>query len=367
MDENLLKMINMIHGVIKGKIKNVYLVGSLASGEGTGLNERVCFSDIDLIIDVGFATFLRLQVLHSQKLLSKRLNLALGCHVSPTITCLSLGNYFKFFKPNTLYLCEMSPLSLDDNRDRISSKGACGFPARSDALNLAFSSIADYLFLKCGAIRDVNDEEKSYILAKRCLTLLNSFLIFKGFYSRNYGERIRIAVNHHDSLQLILDKKDIDLLSILTDFKLSGDFKLFAKLPTTVDQDVLRFLYDYFQTLAKKIFAYLLSAYAGYNSIPAGREKLFLHNLLAKYKSNSRLSIANCLFYTMSQILLFLKDRKSIKLKVALYSVFSERLKAGEFLRLLIGSAFLRVLSEEEKLSKENVESLKTLWDQFTG
>ena len=357
--------LKVIQEVVKSGIKKVYLVGSLASCESTVLNKNTWVSDVDMIIDVELSTFLKLLILGSRKNLSERLSLVLKSHVSVTITSLKLARYFKSIRPNALYLFEMTPLSLDKTEAKIQPGRPNEFPGLSDSLNLAFSAIADYLFLQSEVHKEVSDEEKTYILAKRCLTLLNSFLMFKRIYSRSYLERMKMATEHYAKLSSILTENDIKVLQILTDFKLSGDHIILNKLPLSHGQNMPEFLSDYFKKLAVRIFPYLLAEYTESNPLSKTQKELVFCNLLDGYKSHASISFISCFFYAISQVLLFLKDRKNEKLKVALYSVSIERLKAGDFIRLMIGKAFFKSFFKNESVGKEHISAIKLLWDQF--
>lgn len=354
-----------IQDVVKNGIRQVYLVGSLATGESTVLNKKTNVSDVDIIIDVDAVTFLKFQLLGFRKRLSTRLRLVLKSHVSPMIISSDLARYFASVSPSTLYMCEMTPVSFDEQKHAINAYELQEAPSSSDSLNLAFSSIADFLFLQAGLLGDMNNDEKTYLVAKRCLSLLHSFLISMGLYSRSYRERMQLFIENYTSLGAILGDEDIEVLKILTDFKLSGENTVLGKLPTSKGQDILAFLNGYFKDLALRIFAFLLATQAKSNLASQAQSELTLCTLLNNYKIHARESIVSCFSYSFSQSFLFLKDRNNDKLKLALFSICSERLKAGASIRFLVGKAFVKSVFEKESLGPDYVESIKLLWDQF--
>lgn len=101
-------------------------------------------------------------------------------------------------------------------------------PTAEDALELVFSTIADYLLARDNV--DTSPAERIYYFAKRSLTLLYALLIVRGLCVYGYGERISRAVwAVKQKIPLPINNNDMNLLSALTRFKLSGSVDYLAK------------------------------------------------------------------------------------------------------------------------------------------
>ncbi|GAI91801.1 unnamed protein product, partial [marine sediment metagenome] len=226
---------------IPSGLQNIYVVGSYSSGEVTILrdtcSDKICMSDIDVIVDVSPFTLLKCHIVNlAQKLsgilTSKIESEGIKTHASIHITSFTLFNSLRFLKAqNTVYLYELTPIDFSQKNYANASHMQCT-PNKLDSMNLVFSSIADYVFTKLELVEDDTIHERTYMLAKRCLTILYSFMLFKGIHPRSYVMRISLARRNFDKLNEVLSDEDLQVLDALVEYKLTGDGEVLTqKLP----------------------------------------------------------------------------------------------------------------------------------------
>ncbi|MEM3526035.1 MAG: hypothetical protein QXV37_01350 [Candidatus Jordarchaeaceae archaeon] len=178
-------VLRSIHTVFsKGRI---WVSGSLASNEVTFFKKnRVYFmSDFDIILSVDTLSFLRNSLQKYSNNLSKTLTKALNSkgiktHVSLTVISPKISQFIRFLLPNSVYLYEMRPVRTSPYGFDILPYSLNIRPTKIDCLNLIFSALADYIFVKFDLIEDFSIFDKIYVVAKRYCTLVYSLLLFNG-------------------------------------------------------------------------------------------------------------------------------------------------------------------------------------------
>lgn len=299
-----------------GKIRCILLTGSVANGEGTVIehNSSMITSDFDFVIYMDFPHFLKNRT-HFQNLsqqMSTRLReKGVNTHVT---FLLSMGALHKGIFPviSNIYQYEFA-LASRCIFGKTPSFNPAARPSKRDALELTFTVISDLVFLKLKAPSKI---EESYIYAKRALTLLNSILIFHGFFAETYQKRMEIARKYAAIGRIPLNQDEIKTLEIFTEYKLSGSFQqLAASLARKKTDDLIRFQKKFLRKLTTKILYYELN----YILNKATQTKLEHSNslqnmscrfpaLLREYSKYSRtrplsrvMGITLCLFWSLAR------------------------------------------------------------------
>lgn len=370
-----------IHTRITKGLRDIYAVGSLSSNEVTVIrnehSDKIYISDIELIVDVGISTFMICCVKGVAKRLSQELTKILKLrgfktHVSITITSFALSRLIPSIKPNSVYLYELKRVKLDSSDFTTFSTDLLIRPSKLDSLNLVFSSIADYVFAKLNLFENLTIHEKCYIVAKRCLTLLYSLMLFNEVYPKSYVSRITLAKEHFKKLSNVLSYSDIEVLEALTYYKLSGNLIVLAqKLPTNSrdTNSTLEFLDRYFEELTKKVLMHEL-AICVYTKekLELRRSPDNLATLLGEYKSKIQMPLLKRIVYVMTHTVLAVlcsEERDWKKLKVIHYSLLTKGLKIEDLLRYLVSLTFLLVVSGKARNKLKSIYGIKLLWDSF--
>jgi len=362
-------------------LRNIYVVGSLSSDEATIIrskcSDKIYASDIELFVDVGISTFIICFVRGVAKELSQKLTKILGfrgfkTHVSITITSFALSRFIPFNRPNSVYLFELRRIVLDASDFATSPADSLTRPNKLDSLNLVFSSLADYVFAKLNLFENLTVDEKCYIFAKRCLTLLYSLMLFNELYPRSYISRIALAKKRHKKLINVLSYSDLEVLEALTYYKLSGNTVMLTQRLPMNSRDMnstLKFLDKYFEKLAKKVLMYELADYV-YTKERLKLRKLSgnLPILLGKYKSKIKLPFLKRITHLVVHMILTIVCPREIdwkKLKVISYSLLTKKLRIEDLLRYQMGLAFLLMVSRNNKNKLKSVYDIKLMWDSF--
>lgn len=348
----------------------VFFVGSLANDEATIVRDgfsskKILSSDLDIIIFVDMLTFVRNRILKLPSKLAKELTYALESnghktHVSVEVFSYALHRFIPSFFPNTIYQYEMARVTLDKNQYSISPVRLHVTPSKSNCLDLVFSAIMDCTSMKLELYKDITTQQKCYVVAKRCLTLIYSLLLFEAEKPRGYMSTVKLAKNHFSKFQDIIACTDLEVLTVLAEYKIQGDPRILTeKLPTkekTLDEALL-FLFSFFERLAERVLLYELNHYfsSRINDAKYGRE--LLCELLEEYRTKSKISIARCLTLFLMYSAYFVADRDFRKLKFRISSVLSGRLEINSYVRYLVGKLFHLLTTSANK----NMAELKSL------
>lgn len=362
----------------KGRI---WVSGSLASNEMTFFKkDEICFmSDLDVILFVDIPLFLRNFLLKLSENFSKKLTESLNSkgirtHISVNLISPKISKFITFLQPNSVYLYEMRPIKMSTYGFDILSYHVNIKPAKIDCLNLIFSALADYIFVKFNLANDFPIYEKIYIVAKRYCTLIYSLLLFNGICPRGYMSTLENAKKHFNSLHGILSQYDIEILEMSTKYKVSGNLYLPVKTSSFKLRDeteLLSFLSINFEKLAKKILLYELSEFFGNNgSNLCKSDKCNFHvlnDLLKKYYSTTKMSIGESLLRFIFNVVSFIINKNNEKLRLEMHLLLKKRHKMCDFLRYQVCKLFLLTTPQTvvcENL-KQYISIIKKQWDLF--
>ncbi|MFX0184214.1 MAG: hypothetical protein ACFE95_14110 [Candidatus Hodarchaeota archaeon] len=249
----------LLNHIDTSKTKCILLTGSLANAEGTVIryNTYMITSDFDFVIYLDFLYYLRkktyFQILSQE--MSKRLNKrGFKTHVDflPTTSALRLA---VIHTKSNIYEYEFAHAS-KCVIGIVPSFNKAVRPSKRDALELIFTVISELIFLTQKKISKI---EESYIYAKRALTLLNSLLIFHGYFGETYEKRIQIVKSFKSLDMFPINEADIETLELFTKYKLSSSFQslLNSQGYNQID-DLLFFQKEFLEKLTKKILHYEL-------------------------------------------------------------------------------------------------------------
>jgi len=240
------------------KIRCTLLTGSVANGEGTVIryNTSMVTSDFDFVIYFDFPHYMKNRA-HLQNLsrgISARfLKRGLNTHIQFLPTSL-LRTSLDFMNPS-IYEYEFAFAS-KCIFGKAPSFNKMVRPSRRDALELVFTVISDLIFSR---FKNVSKIEEIYIHAKRALTLLNSILIFHGFFAETYEKRMEIAKKYAPQGVIPFDRDEIKTLEIFTEYKLSGSLQqLLDSFACRETDDLIKFQREFLKKLATKILCYEL-------------------------------------------------------------------------------------------------------------
>jgi len=303
------------------KIKCILITGSLANGEGTVIkyDSTVVASDFDFVIYLNFPYYLKSRNLFqqlSQQISTILVDRKINTHVVflPTI---EIFHRIIPSKNSAIYDYEFTTAS-KCIFGKTPSLNKFARPTKKDALELTFTVISDLVF---SDLKNFSKIEKSYIYAKRALTLLNSILIFHGFFVETYQKRIEIARKCSVESKIPLTPDEIKILEAFTEYKLSGSLhRLLGTLSFNSITDLVHFQRRFLTHLAIKILHYELK-----NLLNAGEVKsntnLFLNMihefpiLLRKYLEYLKTGLfSRILGVILYFIWSFLKDKERMEL-----------------------------------------------------
>ena len=289
----------LLKNVDSNSIKCILATGSIANGEGTVIKHKssTVASDFDFVVYIDFSYYLknRTNFINLSKIITAQLlKSKIDTHV--------------VFLPSPLLLqrdIHFSKSSIYEYEFAIASKCVFGKtrhfnlaarPNKKDALELTFTVVGDLVFSNFESLSDI---EKSYIYAKRALTLLNSLLIFHGYFAETYEKRINIAEKYGSRGLLPLTTDELKILKIFYGYKLSGSLQqLLASLSFRDMRDLLTFQSSFLKNLTMKILGYELNIFINGKQVEptCNTRNAKFTNLLAEYYSRSETSLFSKIF-----------------------------------------------------------------------
>ena len=249
----------LFENINTNRIRCILLTGSVANGEGTVIkcNSSVIASDFDFVVYLDFPHFLRNRA-HlrnlSQEMSTKLKERGVNTHVEflPSTSVLRGGG---FFMNPSIYEYEFAFASKCIFGKALSFNKTAR-PTKIDALELTFTVVSDLVFSN---FKNLSKTEESYIYAKRALTVLNSILIFHGFFAETYEKRMKIAKRYASRGIIPINQDEIKTLEIFTEYKLSGSFQyLLNSFAYKKTDDLIRFQREFLKKLTTKILYYEL-------------------------------------------------------------------------------------------------------------
>jgi len=298
------------------RIRCILLTGSVANGEGTVIehNSSMTTSDFDFIIYTDFPHFLKNRARYqnlSQEMSTRLRERGVNTHILflPSTSVLEKGI---FLTSSNIYEYEFAYASkcIFGQRPSFNKEAR---PSKRDAIELVFTVVSDLVFSK---FKNISKIEESYIYAKRALTLLNSILIFHGFFAETYQKRIEIARKYAAISGIPLNHDETKTLEIFTEYKLSGTFQqLLGSLACTKTDDLISFQREFLKKLTTKILYYELNnilnktteTKLGYSNSLQNMTSKF-PALLKEYSKYSRtwipsriMGITLCLFWSLAR------------------------------------------------------------------
>ena len=242
------------------KIRCILLTGSVANSEGTVIkhNSSMFASDFDFVIYIDFSYFLKNRTHFqnlSQEITTRLRKRGVNTHIEflPSTGVLQKGI---FLTNSNIYEYEFA-LASRCIFGKTPSFNKAARPSQRDAIELVFTVVSDLVFSK---FKNVSKIEESYIYAKRALTLLNSILIFHGFFAETYQKRMEIVRKYAAIRGIPLNQDEIRTLEIFTEYKLSGSFQqLLVSLACKKTDDLISFQRKFLKKLTTKILYYELN------------------------------------------------------------------------------------------------------------
>lgn len=249
----------LMENIEQKKIRSILLTGSLANGEGTVIEHAssTITSDFDFVVYLDFYYFLRNKELFrklSHQITATFVSRGIETHVDFLPSNLGFQYAFKFFN-----------LKIYEYEFAIASKCVFGNfphfdkeirPTKNDALELAFTVASELVFSE---LKHYSELEKSYIYAKRALTLLNSLLIFEGTCIETYEKRTKRVKDHVPNEMVSLSETDILMLERFTEYKLHGSLThLMTSLECTNLMELIGVEKNFLEQLTKKVIIYEL-------------------------------------------------------------------------------------------------------------
>jgi len=241
-------------------IRCVLLTGSVATGEATIIRSgsHVMMSDLDFDVFVKMPYYF-IAKRRFREISKKLIETCQKKSIHTKILFHPQLELFSFFTPK-IYLYEYrvaSKLMYGEIPDFVNRR--LSLPSTEDALELVFSTIADYISVNSRS--ETTTPERIYIYAKRSLTLLYSILIIERICVYRYNERVaRAVIALQEGNLTLIDHSDVFVLSALTRFKLSGSIE---KLKRTLQFDdiceLMNFLNDFLKVLTLKVLYYCLA------------------------------------------------------------------------------------------------------------
>lgn len=217
-------LIFLLQKIEPKKIHGILLTGSLANGEGTVVEHESCIvtSDFDFVVYLDSQYFLKNKALFQKlahQMTANLVNRGITTHVDFLPIDLNLRSLK--FMTLTIYEYEFSLASkcVLGNSPHFDKRIK---PSRKDSLELAFTVASDLVFSE---LTHDPELEQSYKYAKRALTLLNSLLIFEGIYAETYEKRIKAAKEHVTNGVPLLNKHELWMLQLFTEYKLHGSLE----------------------------------------------------------------------------------------------------------------------------------------------
>ena len=365
-------LIDAVRCNIKDGVNNIFVVGSRAYDEYTVIdnvnnNREYIVSDLDVFIDLNIRTYLLTFftpiMFNVNKTIKDRLiKEKIVSNISISFRPLKLGRYLPFFYPNNLYLFEFRPIYVINDKFIIGNKGFDIIPKDIDALNLLFSSLADYIYLVSSKKDNVRIREYIYTLSKRCLTVLYCVLIFNKVYSSSYIDRIILAKKKSLLIDYLISTEELKIFELLTKYKISGDYKLLNNLVETSSINYVEIYYivdKFFKKTALKTLVYGLCLDNNINNKINNYLYADVDKLLIDYKNSRRINFFNSLIFSFLSMFSFLRHKNIYKLKFELYSLMNNRLKPNHLLRYYMGKHFIKYVYYNKINPKEVMNLIK--------
>jgi len=249
----------LLERVDANKIQCLLLTGSVANGEGTVIEHdsiRIT-SDFDFVVYLDLPYFLKYSG-HFQSLSQEISAIVSKRGVDTHIQFLPSSNIIRIFP-------SFANPRIYEYEFAFATKCILGKkppfnkvvrPSRRDALELIFTVVSDLVFSK---FKESSKIEESYIYAKRVLTLLNSILIFRGFFAETYKKRIDIAKKYGSIGTIPFSREEVKTLEIFTEYKLSGSYRhLLNSLAYKDVDDLVQFQKKFLTILTAKVLCYEL-------------------------------------------------------------------------------------------------------------
>jgi|GEM_PF-1666198 len=304
----------LLKNVNANRIKCILITGSLANSEGTVIKHgsSLVISDFDFVAYLDVPHYLKSRSYFRK--LSEAYTRFIKKRVCTRIEFLPFASLLQtiiWFANSGIYEYEFAFASRCVF-GKTPSFNKEARPTKEDALELTFTVISDLVFSN---LKNLSKIEETYAYAKRALTLLNSILIFHGYFAETYEKRMNIAKVLASRGVIPINQDEIKILEIFTEYKLSGSlYQLLDSLSCNNIEDLIRFQKEFLKNLATKILYYELSnIFVKAKQIKAGcnkshKSKLSLSALLKEYSKYSRtrllsksLGIALYLFWSLAR------------------------------------------------------------------
>lgn len=246
----------LLKSVDVNRIKYILVTGSLANGEGTVVKHEssMVTSDFDFVVHLDFPYYLKNRYLFqqlSQEMSTRLVKRKIDTHV----VFLPIAPIIRF-KNSSIYEYEFA-IASKCVFGKAPSFNAVAQPTKRDALELTFTVVSDLVF---SDFKSFSKIEESYIYAKRALTLLNSLLIFHGLFAETYEKRMKIAKSYVSRGILPVTQKEMKILEIFTEYKLTGSLQqLFDSLCCNDLHDLLQFQREFLTKLTIKTLNFELN------------------------------------------------------------------------------------------------------------
>jgi len=315
-----LKSLNSLFELINPRdIKCLLLTGSLANGEGTVIKygSPLIASDFDFVVYLNPFYYLK----------NKRNFGTLSQQVSTLLKQKGIGTHVAFLPATIPFNRNLgfAVSNIYEYENAVASRCLFGKkplfnesvkPTKKDALELTFTVVGELLFADVPKLSQV---EQTYVYAKRSLTLLNSLLISRGFFSATYQERIEIAKEHAGDT--CLDSNEIKVLEFFTEYKLSGSLsQLLSSLGYSDLYDLIQFQKGFLFMILLRTLCFELTCY---NETKSARKRISstqemtnqLPKLLGEYYNSSETSLLSRAYGTMFYVMWSLtgnNDRKNL-------------------------------------------------------
>jgi hypothetical protein len=234
-------------------IKGILLTGSVANGEGTVIeyNTSLVTSDFDFVIYMDFLHYLKNRN-HLQNLSQEISTRLVKKGVNTNVVFLPSTNILQKVFPSTNSGIYEYEFAFASKRvfGNAPSFNCTARPTKRDALELTFTVVGDLIL----SGPNLSKVEASYVYAKRGLTLLNSILIFHGFFAETYEKRMKIAKLYTSRGIIPITQEEIKILEIFTEYKLSGSLnQLFNSLFCSDMNELIQFQKEFLKNLTIKI------------------------------------------------------------------------------------------------------------------
>jgi len=336
---------------IKPRRLFLYVIGSIAKNEISCLElenddaEKLVISDLDLIALTDLISYIKCKLFNCTKIADVITNTlrrkGIETHVSLTLTWPALYKLLRFFKFNTVNFYEMKMVKCSNvsKRCHIIEKTREPMINPEDALNLAISSIADYIFV---AIDGVCIDEAVYIIGKRILSLLYALELSLGLAPRGFTDAPLVAKSALIDVGIFIREKELELLLNLANFKKNCNLKYLIQairdlgFDVSSKRDLLELLLRLFEKYVINFISYFVPNRPNETMIP------FIREYEQKCKLRNLISVLLNVVVSLSKCLILRKN--SDENLSGITTMIKYRLRLGDFLRILVLKFFMIVL-----------------------